>query len=695
MRCHKKICFVLGVALAFAGCAADEDTTDGVNSPTIYAGSPARTLTSPSTRLPAQIAADFLRTKGRTTRTLDTLRIVSETSVNGLRHVQFEQVLDGLPIAGGYVKATFSNSGELLHLIDALVDVSSTVRPATIDENAALRAVLAQRQVADFYEPPTVERVLVRTAGSLAIGYRVETWTNAKNELTETLLGPDGRVLQVELRTANDSYNVFTLNPAQTPQAVVTNPADATASPAGWLSSSQLTTNMSGNNANAYLDTDSNNRPDRGGTAIAGTNFLAALDASSAPSGANNQTVAVQNLFFHNNLIHDTLYAAGFTEAEGNFQADNFGRGGRARDPVNAEAQDGGGTDNANFATPADGRSPRMQMYLWSPGVGVAVTSPSTIAGAYQAASASFGAQLDYTGVSGEVQAVGTACTADGALPALAGHIALIDRGNCTFVEKVKNAQLAGASAAIVANNDTVNPDSAIGLGGDDATITIAALGVSYNTGVTFKANAPVTATLHTTSPFMLDGDLDSDIMWHEYGHGLTWRMIGSMSGPMAGAIGEGMSDVNALIHGNAGDDRIGEYSYSDPRGLRRAPYGAYPYTYGSLNGPAADREVHNDGEIYGAIGYRLIQLYTAAGLTRAQLLADLVDGMRYTPARPTYEQMRDGILQGITNRGAGRECTVWSAFAQYGVGVGASGTENRDGSLTVVESFTKPANCQ
>jgi hypothetical protein len=38
------------------------------------------------------------------------------------------------------------------------------------------------------------------------------------------------------------------------------------------------------------------------------------------------------------------------------------------------------------------------------------------------------------------------------------------------------------------------------------------------------------------------DGDLDADIVFHEYGHGLTWRMIGGMSGPLAGAIGEGAS---------------------------------------------------------------------------------------------------------------------------------------------------------
>ena len=78
--------------------------------------------------------------------------------------------------------------------------------------------------------------------------------------------------------------------------------------------------------------------------------------------------MAVQNLFYLNNTAHDILYRLGFDEAAGNFQIDNFGKGALGADPVNAEAQDGSGTDNANFSTPPDGQQPRM-MFLWT-GVG-------------------------------------------------------------------------------------------------------------------------------------------------------------------------------------------------------------------------------------------------------------------------------------------------------------------------------------
>jgi len=78
---------------------------------------------------------------------------------------------------------------------------------------------------------------------------------------------------------------------------------------------------------------------------------------------------AVTNLFYMNNVVHDVMYRLGFDEAAGNFQATNYTPDGNGGDDVRAEAQDGGGTNNANFATPAmDGGRPRMQMYLWTLG---------------------------------------------------------------------------------------------------------------------------------------------------------------------------------------------------------------------------------------------------------------------------------------------------------------------------------------
>jgi extracellular elastinolytic metalloproteinase len=137
-------------------------------------------------------------------------------------------------------------------------------------------------------------------------------------------------------------------------------------------------------------------------------------------------------------------------------------------------------------------------------------------------------------------------------------------------------------------------------------------------------------------------------------------------------------------------DDVVGEYSFTDPLGIRSEPYDVYSRTYGDIVG----EEVHFDGEVYGAIGWDLLQGYQGAGEDKSTLLADLVDGMNYTPARPTFEQMRDGVLAGLSASGNDtRACMVWDAFAENGVGVGALATVTGK-RVAVKESFEVPSEC-
>ena len=78
------------------------------------------------------------------------------------------------------------------------------------------------------------------------------------------------------------------------------------------------------------------------------------------------QRGAVIQMFYVMNRYHDELYKLGFTEPARNYQNDNFGRGGAAADRISAEGQDSSGTNNANFASNADGVRGRMQMFLWT-----------------------------------------------------------------------------------------------------------------------------------------------------------------------------------------------------------------------------------------------------------------------------------------------------------------------------------------
>lgn len=679
---------------------------------------PGQSLAVGSAGSRAAAVASAMRSRGAGDATTSSLvEVGSARSSAGQTHVRLEQRVGDLTVYGASAKATFNARGELVHLVDKLAPVNAGApKGASIGEREALAAALArvhpdlranltpgarvgqtQRFAAGafFHNDPEVTRVLVPQAdGSLAHGFLVQTWTQRGNLLDHTLVGGDGSVLAVERRTANDSYYVFTVDPVKTPQTLVTPPNPNPYSPAGWLGAgAQTTVAINGNNVSAYLDVDSNNKPDSGGTAVAGGNFTTAAALTQTPSTAGNRAVAVQNLFYLNNITHDRLYRHGFTESVGNFQVDNFGNGGASGDPVNAEAQDGGGTDNANFATPNDGRRPRMQMYLWT---GAGATHEVVVSGsAYPAMGAEFGPTLTTAGLSGVTAAAadGVGTTSDGCeaiTTPISGKIALVDRGNCDFVTKAKNAQTAGAIGLIVANNAATG----IFTMGGTTKLRIPAVMVSQADGATLRGLSGSTGTIREklVQPLQLDGDLDSDVVFHEYGHGLTWRMIGGMSGPLAGAIGEGASDVVAFMIN--GDDVIGEYAASSAAGIRRYPYANYPLTYANVTGA----EVHSDGEIYAAAMWKLRELWLASGRSNDTLFDAFVGGMNYTPSTPAYEDMRNGMLDGIAGVDAGdaaAQCAlVWQAFATLGIGDGASGTATRRGVVTIVPSNVARSDC-
>ena len=121
-----------------------------------------------------------------------------------------------------------------------------------------------------------------------------------------------------------------------------------------------------GNNTDTRLDRDANNQPDLPRLTAPDGNFSFPLDLTLEPTTADNQRAAQVNLFYWTNRYHDILYSFGFNEAAGNFQTNNFNLGGIGNDAVIADAQDGSGTNNANFSVGADGLPGRVQMYLFT-----------------------------------------------------------------------------------------------------------------------------------------------------------------------------------------------------------------------------------------------------------------------------------------------------------------------------------------
>ena len=575
-----------------------------------------------------------------------------------------------------------------------------------------------------------------------------------KNEFVDTVLTP-----------GTTNYRVIPWNfesPFHAARQLITNPEATTAlaplvvaaSPNGWhntnntIGGGTTTTQFPitrGNNVYAKDDIDGNNT---GGVSPSGGTYPnLTFDFSYGGNGDQPSTylnAAVTNLFYQNNIMHDLWYQYGFNEANRNFQAVNYGRGGAGNDAVIAEAQDGStlatpNLNNANFSTPGDGSAPRMQMYLWnSRKPSKLVVNSGTLAGTnYNVNDNAFSpghVNLPLTPASLTNNLVlyvdatpdtSDACEAPTNAAALNGKIAVIRRGTCTFAIKVKNAQDAGAIGAIIVNNVA----GGISMAGADATITIPAVSMSQVDGealITAMSSGVVNVSLSSPEIYVNgDGDFDNGIIAHEYTHGISGRLVGGGAGLNSSEQpGEGWSDwAWLMMQIKAGDTRndnrgIGTYAINQPNdgvGIRDYKYSTNmtinPHTFASTNTMwYTDAEgfeqinVHAVGSVWCVILWDLAWNYIekygydanifngTGGNNKVMRL--VIDAMKLTPANPTLIQCRNAIIQADQNTTNGQNyCLIWETFARRGMGINASSGTNigSAGIQDQVEDFIEP----
>jgi hypothetical protein len=496
-----------------------------------------------------------------------------------------------------------------------------------------------------------------------------------------------------------------------------------------WLADGA--TETSGNNVTAYVDT----LPPQGLTDgdymadITSTNtFDYKYDVMLPEYSMNNRKAAIVNLFYLNNYLHDDYYGHGFDEVSGNAQEMNYERGGEEGDSLNVEVQDNSGFNNANMSTPADGESPRMQMYLYdtTPFIngedyGVNITSHADIGYLPTIQVSSFGAEN--FSISGEVVRIDdeTDVITDGCETAanaadLEGKIAIIDRGACNFTLKVKNAQDAGAIAVLIANNN--DDGTAAPMGGGDDTVTIPNMGIDFSGGAQIYAQLDANETV-TIDMFVNQlnrtfkgSSWDNGTVTHEWGHYISNRLVGNSAGlsnQQGRSMGEGFGDFHALLLLSAEEDAMvagnemygggysdSTYTGSFVTGIRPYPYSTdmeiNPSTFGDV-GLYPD-EVHSPGSIWGNMLWEsYVGLINDERHTFAEansLMKDyLVAGYKMIPMAPTFTEARDAILAAAYANDIKDYDVLLAAFAKRGMGLGATSPSRYDKNHTgVVESY-------
>jgi len=175
---------------------------------------------------------------------------------------------------------------------------------------------------------------------------------------------------------------------------------------------------------------------------------------------------------------------------------------------------DRGGDGEAGPLTFADSGFVLGERYQWRVrpvfDTRVTIDAPSSAEGNYETAGAEFGPAPENTGSAGialvddghdetgDFPYGGTGSPTEGCGQLIdfpTGAIALVDRGRCTFVEKVNHAQDAGAVGVIVVNNAPGAPEF---MTGSDSGISIPSVMVSQADGDSIRAGLPATGQVHT-----------------------------------------------------------------------------------------------------------------------------------------------------------------------------------------------------
>lgn len=575
-------------------------------------------LTGPSSGTAEDIALSFVETYRKrfdlTPRQVDQLvvRASYTTDHNGAHHVTLGQEISGHRVAFTGLTFVIDREGRIVSVggplargaatgrghLNALEAIGAAGAAAGFDLPDALPAKSSRGRQQRFENtfattrtPNLVTAELVwypsSDAKKLTLAWETDFEVDGDTWLQSFVDAQTGQILHQGNRYVHSGPEgtVFTgQHPDDSPARAVT--------PFTGIDGSWVTDRVtSGNNVNAYRDLDNSNAvgyqpqtPASGDPAYQHFNYAWTnawrTNADDADASLDaDLDAAITQLFYYTNVMHDWAYRFGFDEVSGNFQVDNFGRGGVQGDPVLAEAQDGwdfgclandGVTaircaNNANFGFSSDGTSPRMQMYMWSP-------------------------------------------------------------------------------------------------------------------------NFPPFTRPHR------EGSMDGDVIAHEYGHGVSDRLVGGGGSSLGynthlvhASLGEGWSDIISFL--KWGDAVVGEYDTGNATtGIRRVAYDTSTHTYSDYNPLAGSG--HPNGEVWATMIYDIRE---ALGInTTTQLV---IDGLKGTPALPTYLDARDAVIAADgANSGGANFCLLWGIFASDGLGENA--TFSKTSTSPPADNFDVPAAC-
>jgi subtilase family serine protease len=317
------------------------------------------------------------------------------TRSNGIRTVTFAQTVDGVPVFDAIVTLHVDGAGEIVRITSSAGRMGGRLRTTRVAVEQAVTAAarnirpelsflptrMADTGGAARFARGQFRRDLMASLtwlpvdGVLRLAWQVAVEPESDSEAYDVLIDANtGDVLLRRNRVhfaqgsgrVMQSASMQALDPRRLDPSPMGQAGSGCPPPANYLVRSLNapfrdptatifgTGRLSGNNAHVF-------RHDTSSEGALGT-FDGTKWNFDFPF--NSDDSAETALFFALNFAHDFFYDLGFDEAAGNFQQDNFNRGGSGGDPVKGNAR-ALGRNNANYMHAADGSSPTINMFLW------------------------------------------------------------------------------------------------------------------------------------------------------------------------------------------------------------------------------------------------------------------------------------------------------------------------------------------
>ena len=288
---------------------------------------------------------------------------------SGVRHLLFRQVVDGHPVFDSTVGVHLRPDGRILRVTSNASPIDARLSVPSLTSGSA--AAEAERHAPGRAAGSTLTWLPVE--GELRLAWHSVVSDEATGSRDVLIDAHSGELLVRRSRSRDTVGTGRVLQSAATAAATPRQPDAMPQGGAGTMCPPPANYELRSLGA-PFRDPD---------TVVAGSGRLegnnsrvfrgnGGVSASGSPTSDgwifdfpfNSPGSAETSLFFASNFVHDFFYDLGFDEAAGNFQLDNFGRGGVAGDPVNLNAR-APGRNNANYSHAPDGSSPTINMFLW------------------------------------------------------------------------------------------------------------------------------------------------------------------------------------------------------------------------------------------------------------------------------------------------------------------------------------------